>query len=208
MTRFNGTMSATNYGSKQISVERLGHGITFRADGDTTRMGRSYYAKAVVASPFEVTLVFPDHAEYADFAEWLRGYGDRCSMGTVQVGPMRVVVASRKFDKTGIPTTGVTFGDARTSVLYRMNLTFAGAPDPIGALGAGETAVAAVSQFSMPADETLTLPHFYPGGIQLSGADQGDDLLYDRGVVGPQALQNEIDMNEADTAAFTQNQGK
>jgi hypothetical protein len=95
---------------------------------------------------------------------------------------MRVTVPSRGFDKMGVPSSGVTFGDNRTTTVHRMTLTFVGTADPIGSFGTGNIkAPTAISQFSIPDDPTHTLPYFYPGGTQLSGVDMGDDLLYDAG---------------------------
>lgn len=205
--RFNGTLSATNYGAKRVTIEKVTYAVEFIADQDQTRMGRAYYAKQMTAAPFQIAIVCASHGEAQVLADWFKGYGDRAASGHAQVGSMRVTVPSRQFDKMGVPSTGIVFGDDRTSVLYRMNISFAGTGDPIGGLGLVDTTAKGVSTFSMPEDESKILPHFYPGGVQLSGDDMGEDLLYDRGTLTPEEVQRQIDLADTDNAVFAQNRG-
>lgn len=169
--RFNATLTARNYGEKKVVVERIAYGIEIEADSDTTRHHVAFYAKKVVPTAFEITVVCRSFEEYENVGNWLKGYGDKVSGGTAQAATMRVQVPAFKFDRLGIPQGGITFGDRLDAVVYRFRLSFLGTQDPL--------AEGAASQFKDASAEDRAIPYFYPVN-QLRGQEEGEDLLYQR----------------------------
>jgi hypothetical protein len=174
---------APNYGTAAVRAQTLGYGITITAEEDTHRAGRTFYPREVKEAPFRIGLVYGKWADYTRISNWLRGYLVR---SRDIASAMRVVIPSRGFDRYGILSSSVPFGDSVPATSWKIQLSFEGAADPKSVQDA------LVAKFVLPANDTEHAPFFYPGAIQLSGNSSAGDALgvFDPGVYGLPASTN------------------
>lgn len=170
----NATMSASKWGTIYVKILQIGHGVHIASSTVQTRFSRALYATKRTSGTFGLVIVCSSYDEYDSLGKWITGYGRKAASTEGGVGPVRVVVPSRNFDKVAIPS-GVTFGDAVGAITYPVSINFTGARDPV------PHTPGFISSFSLPTgrDVDPALPYFYPGGTQLAGAAKGDDALYD-----------------------------
>ena len=167
----NATFSAFGYGSVSVPVERFSHGIDITGSSDAARTRKAFYIEAVSASHFTVTILTgSDPGRFALLTLWFKSYGDRLANPNGGVGPMRVQVPSRNFDRLAILKSGVRFGETLDEVGRRITLSFIGARSP------GDFDNPMASQFIDTTDTEGR--YFYPGGKQLTVADDPEDSLY------------------------------
>ena len=160
----NGAIAIPGYGTKPLVVETVEHGLVIMAEESASRMRRTYYQQRTYTDSFDIAVACLSYAHYAELASWLQGYGKRLADIGGNLGPARVTVPSRQFDKVGVLTSGVTFGDSRPSVVYRMRLTF---------IAAGDLQSVA-SNFKLPSGDTFVAPFYYPAGTQNNANGGGD----------------------------------
>jgi hypothetical protein len=168
----NGVMGASGYGARAIKVETISYGLSIEGSSAKGRFSPVFSLNLVTQPGFSIGLVFSTHGEYQAFFDWISTYGTKAAHNVGSTGPMRVIVPSRRFDQVGIPKEGITFGDEVHSVVYRQNLNFVGTRGHLSPAQIRKT----VSKYIGPT-KSNDAPFFYPGGIQLSGA-QSDDALY------------------------------
>lgn len=175
--RLNAAIGAQNYGIKLAPVVSISFGIEQRSQEAHSRQKQTMYAQQVLDPSFVIGMTFTDQPEYHDMFEWFRAYGYLVTATDSIVGPMRVLVPSRNFDKIGVPTSGMTFGDDVSAVTFKLNIVFEGTSDPVTTDSGSLSPY--WSQFVLPgkaADQSA--PYFYPGGVQLSGQYADEDSLY------------------------------
>jgi len=165
----NALLTATGWGSIYVKVKAIDHGIFIVSDTSVQRFSRSLYVKKRAGGSFTLAIVCSTYAEYKALGDWIRGYGQIAADPDGAVGPVRVMVPDRKFDKIAIPQS-VSFGDNYSAVTYKISIAFVGANDPV------PHSADFVSSFSMPAAVGTDLPYFYPAGRPLTGTV---DALYD-----------------------------
>lgn len=174
----NAILSAAGYGERRVILEAESHGLRIIANEDHGRRRRALYTVRRTSGSFSIDLTFPTFAAYQSFYNWFRGYCLRLIDPDGAVGPMRVRIPSRGFDKTGVPAGTYRFGIEVERVVERMTIAFRGARNP-----ADHTVL---SQFYPPAArvnavgqrENLAAPYYYPAGVQLGGTERGEDYLY------------------------------
>lgn len=172
-------VSASGYGAYNLVAEAFAHGINIEAAGAQAKQRRALYLTDLTSGSFVVEPVFVGFEAYRSFYEWLRTYCLNVTQPDTRVGPMRVRIPSRNFDRVGIPSGTYTFGDDAGAFVYRMAVAFRGAKNP--------TDASAVSRFYPPVarphpqtgtPQNLAAPYYYPGGTQLGGTEKGEDYLY------------------------------
>jgi hypothetical protein len=167
----NCTLSAAGYGQVGVMIERFSHGLDIVGSSDSARVRKAFYVSAVTATSFSITIICgSDPTRFTLLSLWLKHYGDRLALADGGVGPMRVQVPSRKFDRLAILKTGVHFGENLDEINRRINLGFIGARSP------GDFANPMASEFINTDDADAK--YFYPGGEQLTAADDPQDSLY------------------------------
>jgi len=167
----NATMTVAGYGTRSVILESIGHGMSVVADSAEARNHKAFYTTKVTSGSFDLGIAFTSYAKYNSWVSWMREYLRRLANG--QLGPMRVQMPKLGFDKIGVPSTSILFGDARRNVIYRADITFIGTSDPTET----STHNATISQFRLGSKDALVAPFFYPGGTQKAAGEGGD--LYD-----------------------------
>lgn len=176
----NGLLSASGYGDRRVAIIRVGYGITIDGSTDTARNYEAFYPKRVTQEGFVVTVVLAYHERAQEFAEWMEHYAHGLAEPGSAIGPMRVLVPAMGFDLTGVPTSGVVFGDKIGKWLFPMDLSFAGVAD------ASEFHNPVVSRFKSATSNDRASRYFYPAGTQQSGNQGLDPLTRDPlGVIVP-----------------------
>jgi hypothetical protein len=172
MTGENCTLSASGYpGAVKVAIERFSHGMEIIGTSDAARSRKAFYVSAVTTSNFSITILCgSDPTRFALLTLWLKGYGDRLGNPDGGVGPMRVQIPSRQFDRLAILKTGVRFGERVGAFSRRIALGFVGAVSP------GDFANPMASNFVNSTD--VEARYFYPGGQQLDASADPSDTLY------------------------------
>lgn len=170
----NCTLAVTSYGARSVKCDGIGYGMDVVAGApDSARNYRAFYISKVATNRFYLNLVFVKFADYDAFVRWVEEYGKQASTPGTPVGAMRVTIPARRFDRVGVPVTGITFGDLVRKTSYRLTVIFDGARD------LGDTTVPKPSTFSLPANDKTDAPYFYPAGVQSSAAVSSvEDQLY------------------------------
>ncbi len=169
----NTLLSARAYGEYRVCVVGLKHGVHIINGGiDQTRNGRTIYFQKVSTGSFILFLSFNSHEFYQDFCRWLQDYGRLASTPNTPVGTMRAIIPSMGFDKVGVPTTGISFGNQVGNLTFPMVLDFSGAREAL------DFSSPSISKFVGPAEDTTQGQFFYPAGTQLTAGQTVEDALY------------------------------
>ncbi len=126
MSKYNAWFGATGYGSRQFYVTHVQYGvetITRQVEGANDR---SIYFRNVINDNFVVSLVFESWSAYQAGGQWFQGYMAQAADPNTNISPMVVQVASKNFLGTGIPETGVSFGDHVGAIIYPVTISFTG----------------------------------------------------------------------------------
>lgn len=161
----NCTLSVDRFGSVNVIAETVSHGISlisYGAGAGETRMFQSFYTSKRTSGSFDLGLVFPSYEDYERVMKWIERYGRWASNPHAIPSPMRVQIPSRNFNKTGIPETGITYGDKAGSVTYRVTLAFMGASS---VLEHDDESISRV----LKDVSTSELVHLYPAGSPGGG---------------------------------------
>lgn len=176
-------ISAAGYGSIGVQVVRLDIGTSIISNETGARRHRSFYPWKVTSSSFGVRIVHRSYADFRAFNEWMSTYCIRLSEPGSTVGPARVVVPVRKFDRVCVPQGPFQFGRNWDDVTHTQDLAFIGASDPVqahnAALGVLSSAYRATYYEQGQEDERYQSNYAIAeaGGAVLFGADY-EDLLY------------------------------
>lgn len=167
----NCTLSVAGYGASTVILERFSHGLDIIASQDSGRQRKALYVSAVTASRFSITIALgSDPARAFLFFIWLKTYADRLANPNNGLGPMRVQVPSRNFDRMAILKTGIRVNENLEQINRRLTLGFIGARTP------DDFANPMASEFVNTEDADAR--YFYPAGQQLTAADDPDDALF------------------------------
>lgn len=178
-------ISARGYGERRFSVASLQHGMSVVTGGTSTSRTRQWFhAKKVTSGSFSLVATCSSYEDYVDATNWLSGYMTLRSDPTVgdRYGALRVQIANVNwdanvvvpFDKTGILTSAVPYGDRYDSVVYRISMSFEGAGSEIDLSGELNTGV-----FSRPLEEQNSdFRYFYPFTAISRIAQAEDERVY------------------------------
>jgi hypothetical protein len=168
---------AHSTGSFRVRARGVAYGISVIYDEGAGRNFRAFYATRRTSSAFFLSVVFSDRDTYQAFGDWLVNWGGRAADPSPNppVQPyLRVTIPAIGFDKSGVLTSGVTFGESAGDITRSMMLQFLGARD----VGVDVTLVHS-SFKNVDREVSAEVPYFYPAGIQLSGSQKGDDAIYE-----------------------------
>lgn len=171
MSGENALLASANYGTFVCRVTAVSYGMKIVGEQQDARASQTFLTSRVVEDNFILSIVFASYASFTAFGTWMQGYIAKQGGGDSTAMPMRVIVPSRNFDKIGIPTSPIPFGDDITLVTHKVKVSFVAAIDP------NPTNFA--KYFPAPND-TIFAPYFYPAGTQLAAnSAPGVDFLYD-----------------------------
>lgn len=172
---FNALFIAQGYGVQGVPFVGASFGLEIISGEAHSSVNQTMYTTKVTNDSFNIVLVYADYGEYDGFSRWLQNYATSVVDPNSGVGACRVICPAQFFDKTGVPTTGIDFGDAYDAKTYTLQIAFEGAEDSItindGSSPFWSTFVPAIA-------DPVDAPYFYPGGIQLSGTQAGNDEAF------------------------------
>lgn len=194
----NCTMSYS-YGGKtyvfKIRAQEIAYGSRMVAEEAQARTRRAYYPHQVSSIPFSVIPIIKGYAERTAFSNFLGDYVKRIQDPALSVSAfptMKVVCAARSFQRWGVPTSGIEWGDHVGSMVWTPRVVFETHIDQT--LGDAPGSYDWVSFFVFQKNALEASPqlaYFYPSGIQLSGAQVPAEGTFDK-VTSIQDIQNII----------------
>lgn len=171
-------LSAQGVSSFRARARGVAYGIRLIYDEGNARNFRAFYVTKRTSGSFALSVMFSNVADYQAFGDWLQHWGGLAAepVPSQRVQPfLRVTIPAINFDKSGVPTEGVTFGSTAGEVVKEMMIHFIGARDVIGGtVNLGESTFKNVDLEVSP-----ELPYFYPAGLQLKGDEKGEDTIYE-----------------------------
>lgn len=171
MSGENALLASANYGGFVCRVTGISHGMKITGEQQDARASQTFLTSRVVEDNFILSIVFTSYAGYAAFGDWMRGYIEKQSGVDSTAKPMRVIVPARNFDRIGVPTSPIPFGDDIAVITHQVKVTFVATIDP------NPTNFA---KFFPAPNDTIFAPYFYPAGTQLAGnSAPGVDFFYD-----------------------------
>jgi hypothetical protein len=167
----NALLASANYGAFVCRVTGISHGMKITGEQQDARASQTFLTSRVVEDNFILSIAFAGFQGYQAFGEWMKGYIEAQSGVDSTAKPMRVIVPARGFDKIGIPTSPIPFGDDIAVVVHKVKVTFVATIDPNPTN---------FSRYFPALNDTIFAPYFYPAGTQLSAnSPPGVDFFYD-----------------------------
>jgi hypothetical protein len=157
----------------QIRAQEIAYGSRMVAEEAQARTRRAYYPHQVSSIPFSVTPIIKGYAERTAFSNFLGDYVKRIQDPSLSVSSfptMKVVCAARSFQRWGVPTSGIEWGDHVGSMVWTPQVVFETHVDQ--SLGDTPGSYDWVSFFVFQKNALEASPqlaYFYPNGVQLSG---------------------------------------
>lgn len=179
-------ISARGYDERMFSVSRLQHGMSVVTGGtSTTRNKQWFHNKKVTSGSFSLIATCVSYEDYVDASNWLSRYMTLKADPTVgdRYGSMRVQIANVNwdesptvpFDKTGMLTSAIPYGDTVRSITYNIGMVFTGSSREIDLSGELNTGL-----FSRPLEEqNPDFRYFYPFTAISRAARDADAQVYD-----------------------------
>lgn len=166
-----------------LRVKEIAHGSRMVADESQARNRRAYYPHKVSSMPFSVVPIIKGYQERVQFSNYLADYIRRVqdpSLSVSKFPTMRVTVASRNFERYGVPIDGIEWGDHVGSMVWNPRVTFETHVDQsIGDSPGNYNWISYFSYSDGALDRSPQLAYFYPSGIQLSGSEVPIGAAYD-----------------------------
>lgn len=150
-----------------VRADQVSHGKVMVFEESQARTVRAFFPHRVAEDRFMINVMLIGQKERRAFVNWLNGYAAFVLSTDLAVGqfpPMTVNIPSRKFYRTGVPMTGIEWGDHVGSMVWNHQVVFESIPAQVG-----------VNATSRPIDvnggRDPANSFFYPFQQQLS-ADQ------------------------------------
>lgn len=163
--------SVSNYGGLFVTVTRIVHGVSMIGTEAAAARHRTFHPWRQTSGSCTLTIKHTNYEEYAHFNEWMRVYYETISSPSGQLGPMRIYIPKVKFDRLGIPSSPLMFGQKVGVNVWTQTLAFKGASDP------ADNDSLAVSTVNVT-DSAQPWAIGFAAGVTLSNAE---DRLYNAG---------------------------
>jgi len=152
------------YRVRCISVQ---HSVELVSTESQGRTQRALYPMKQVPGQFAIKVALIGYNEHTHFSNWLSEYS-MFALNPSRGGPypqMIVSVPSRRFQRSGVPLTGVEYGDHVGAILWNREVIFETTGEP------WDSKKPRYSQYEDPenAQAYRENRYFYPSGIQLGG---------------------------------------
>lgn len=123
---------APGYGTIGTQVISIDLGMSVISNETGARRHRTLYPWKRTSSSFSMTVIHRSMAEFRTFNDWMRVYVERISdPNNNSVGPLRVILPARRFDRVCVPEGNLTYGRRHPEYTRRQDLDFVGASDAI-----------------------------------------------------------------------------
>jgi len=161
-------LSVANYGGIFVTASRVVHGVSIVGSQAAAARHRSFHPWRQTSGSCTLTIKHTSYDDYVQFNEWMKVYYDTISSPDGQLGPMRIYIPAIKFDRLGIPSSPLMFGQKVGDIVWTQNLAFKGASDPTDNSGLAVSTVNVTDAFQPWAIG-------FAAGVTLSNAE---DRLY------------------------------
>lgn len=165
------------------------------ADESHARRVRAFYPHRRSQGGFALTFDCKGFREYRDAMSWFQDYSNAVLDPNVVVPyPVRVTLKARDFDRWGIPTTGMEFGDHTASMVFSPMITFISVADPTDP---SANILRLIDSKEGNAQDSVTSEvkgsmssmYFYPDSM-VNTPGKIEDYLYSIGELGPPGIPN------------------
>lgn len=176
---FNGSVSAEGFGTKKVRIERLIFGLGIISSEAEARNYRVFYPVVTTGSSFTMEIAFVSYEEREAWSNALKKFAEDTVYGAVSSGVMTIRCPSfDNFFRTAVldKDNSIEFGEGVKDLKHTASVRFCGASDPTN-LKLGQR-MAGISYFKGPKDNEVS-KFFYPGGVQVKGAESLEDALFD-----------------------------
>jgi len=144
------------------------HGLELVFDESQGRTQRALYPMKQIPTQFTITAALVGYAEHTNFSDWIADYS-LYALHPDRGGPfpqMSVSVPSRGFRRSGVPISGMEWGDHVGAMVWNRVITFETTSEP------WDAKKPRYSRYEDPEVSSLAYRenrYFYPKGKQLSG---------------------------------------
>lgn len=150
----------------RVRVEGVTHALVQVYAESSGRNRRVMYPHRMSSGQFTLVLILSGQQERQALSSYLAGFAALLlSPGATAPSPMSVDVPSRNFSRSGIPLTGVEWGDHLGQVVFKPQVTFETAVEPLDA--DPDPPVSVVPSVAAVSDGAVQ--YFYPFSTQLAG---------------------------------------
>lgn len=149
----------------RVRVDQISHGSVMVYEESQARTRRAFFPHRRAEDKFSINVILIGQTERQSFVNWLKGYASFVLSTDLAVGqfpPMGVNIPSRDFLKTGVPLTGIEWGDHLGAMVWNHAVIFEAVPSQMDPKSTSRP-VAITNQID-PATE-----YFYPFQNQLTG---------------------------------------
>lgn len=170
----NCTIAVQTYGERRVVVTRLAFGMELitSSNEDQSRAAKQFHTAKVAYGSFHIGITFTSWEARESFNQWVETYIRRLTNpGRQYLYPMKVTIPARNFERIGIPSGAIRYGDEVARATYPVTMSFHAAIDPQKANFSELTAT-----FKAPEADDPALAYLYPAGEQLSGLQKGSDF--------------------------------
>jgi hypothetical protein len=114
----------------KVRCSQVGVDYSVNSEESHASQHRAFYPHRRSQGTFSMVIDLKGQAEFNRVMQWFHSYAKiALSPGMVVPPPMSVVVPSRDFNRLGIPTTGIQFGDYIGSMVFSPQVVFLSVSD-------------------------------------------------------------------------------
>lgn len=178
-----------NYNGQQavalLRVKQLTTTYTLNSEESHARNNRAFYPHRRSQGTFDITFQFKNWKEYSQAMTWFQDYA-KLALQTTNTQPsvvMTVTMPSRNFTRSGVPTTGIEFGDHTGSMVFTPTISFISVNDPDDPSTAVLSTSASKAQISLTQEQgidPLAWAFFYPDSA-VNTPGKLPEALFDTG---------------------------
>lgn len=182
----NGLFVSNVYGAAVFKVVNIAYGISAQYKTTESAQNRTAYFYNSNNDNFVVTIQFTSWSDYFNGYNYFYQYMTQVANPEMTIDPMAVVVnlPTFTFNQTGIPQSGVSYGNQVGELVFTMIIPFVGTAN---VQTASSNIVNPVADFKIssnfypfdPQSESAA-----PGSIDAASGDSADSQLYDSAISG------------------------
>lgn len=170
---YNGLLSTQDSGSYKVRVLALTIPTNIGSQQAEASQRKVFYPIKTTGG-FSMTLGFPTWEGREKFDKWLTAYMADVLRGRGFHAGVVATVPSRSFQRWGVPTGPLRYGEKFNDTAYALSIDFVAAPDPVE----NPMTDTSVSRFTLGRPGGAA-QYFYPAGQQLSGSQGLESALFD-----------------------------
>jgi hypothetical protein len=161
----------------RVRCTTIVYGLELVFDESQGRTMRALYPMKQIPTQFTISAALVGYKEHTSFSDWLSDYALYAlnPPAGASFPVMSVSVPSRGFSRSGVPVSGMEWGDHVGSMVWNRAITFETTGEP------WDSKKPKYSRYEDPEVSSLAYlenRYFYPSGVQLSGNEAPPDGTY------------------------------